>query len=105
MSVRKCNPYEPDFMACAGLEPPARRWNPYLSDLPAEPSLVVTLAPPDDLVPPPMHTLQVQVEDEMPLALDSGTASPTAVAEPAPFLLVLIAAAAFGAGRVMRRSA
>ena len=105
MSVRKCNPYEPDFMACAGLEPPARRWNPYLSDIPAEPRLVVTLAPPDDLVPSEAHTLPLLVEDEMPLALSAGATSPTAVAEPAPFLLVLIAAAAFGAGRVMRRSA
>lgn len=105
MSVRKCNPYEPDFMACAGLEPPARRWNPYLPDLPVEPRLVVTLVPPDDLVRAEVHTLRVQVEDEMPLALSSGATSPTAVAEPAPFLLALIAAVAFGGVRVMRRSA
>jgi hypothetical protein len=104
--VRTCNPYEPDFLTCAGLEPAATRWNPYVPDLPADSQMFAALTlppPPKDLVSP--HVWATSVEDEVALTVSTTPVSPTAVAEPAPFLLVLVAAAAFAGARAPRRSA
>lgn len=96
-SVRLCNPYEPDFLECSGLETPVR-WNPYLPGLPGPqvdraPLFVIPDLPRPDLADR-AFVLDVRLEDEWHISASLTEFPATSVPEPAVSLLACIVAAA-----------